>query len=299
MEEYKEKTSLYFKLQWTGIFIAILGLIIVSVWLYNKPSWEPLFALITILLAIIGFLGYFASNYKRFIFRKNKDSLIYAKLLEQHSEERRNGFDALRQDIKKGDQIWILGTGVTSFLADHGNLESYLKNGAQIRVLMINDILLKTDRSCQEEGARKFFEQVRKYPKIVKKIENEFLCDIQKCNFLIQQQHFNNYFQRENYHEKVQESYKTIRKMKEIIKANNWLGSIDAKHFSTFFPLSMTVVNPNKDNDMRMIIEFVLPFTDQRLLLQYPQNKGDVQLFKMFINFFNNTWNNDFSANID
>lgn len=288
----KKEEKIKFWLQGVGFFIAVIVLIVALIFLFKCPSWSYFSTVIAMLLAVVGFLGYFAINYESFVFRQNKDSLIHAKLLEQDSEERRNMFTALRQGIKRGDQICILGTGVTSFLGDEDNLQSYLKNGAQINVLLINNVLLKTDRTCQgDEVIRKLLEQAKNSTHINRVVGNEFLCDIEKCHFLIQQQHFNHYFKRADYHEKVQDSYKTILKMKKLKEQNNWSGNIDAKHFSSFFPLSMTVVNPNRDSEMRMIIEFVLPFTEQRLLLQYPQSKGDVQLFKLFLDFFNDTWN--------
>jgi hypothetical protein len=293
MSETEKQTPNYFYLQGIGLAIALLGLIITLIWLYNTPSLEKLITVITLLLAIIGFLGYFATNHRSFVFRPNKNSLIQAKLIEQYSEERKNAFAELRSGIKQGDQIWVLGTGVTSFLEASSDLEAYLNNGARIQILMFNNDLLKTNRTCQgNEGVKKILDTINSKIKPNDNLGEQFLCDIQNCHFLIQQQHFNHYYKRSNYHEKIIKSQEIVQETKKLIREKNWPGSIEAKKFTTFFPLSVTVVNPNSQDDMKMIIEFVLPFTDQRLMLQYPQNKENKQLYQIFVNFFSDTWNN-------
>jgi len=285
------KNNSYY-LQGIGLVIALLGLIVTSIWLYNSRSYEAFSALIALLLAIIAFLGYFATNYESFIFRPNKTSLIHANLVGQYSEERKNAFAELRRNIKQGDQIWVLGTGVTSFLEATVDWESYLKDGARIQILMFNNALLKANRTCQgDEGIKKILNTINSKVKQSDNLAEQFLCDIQNCHFLIQQQHFNDYYKKNNYHKKIMKSQEIVHDAKKLIKERNWPGSMDAKKFTTFFPLSITIVNPNRPDDMKMIIEFVLPFTDQRLMLQYPQNKENQQLYETFINFFSDTWN--------
>ncbi|GEM_PF-4741360 len=263
-------------------------------WYFNdSKNIESIISILVSLIAVIGTLAFLLK-------KKDKpnniresgifdDSLISAKVIEHLSDERGKAFNDLRQNISKGDEIWILGTGVTSFLNEKENLEIYLKNGARIKILMINNKLLRNTRECQGElGIMNYIVHSNNIENLPL-IEQEVLCDIDNYNFLIKKKHFDKYFSRENYHEDIQESYHIIEKMQKKIIDNNWDGNLEAKHFLSFMPLSMTAIITSTNK--KMIIEFILPFSEKRLMIK-SSSIENTKIFDLFIKFFKDTWRN-------
>ena len=261
-------------------------------WFRKDPTNnEAFFKFLSALIAFVSTLLYFTFKKDKNSMSNisNNNSLISAKVIEHLGDERRKAFNELRQNITKGDEIWILGTGVTSFLNDRENLEIYLKNGARIKILMLNDRLLRNTRECQEElFIKKNFAKITNLEEL-NKLGADVLCDIESYNFLIQKKHFDKYFGRKNYHQDVQESYQIIEKLKKQIIEDNWEGELKAKHFKSFLPLSMTAIKT--DTNKKMIIEFILPFSDKRLMVKSSSNENK-EIYDLFIEFFNNTWKN-------
>jgi hypothetical protein len=280
------KTKDYLKL--ISLLIEFSALIGSLIWIrHDCNNLEPF---ITFLCALGVFIGTLFTikivkekNLKTSrLVQENEARIIRAKVIEHSSEERRVAFNQLRQNITTGDEIWILGTGVTSFLNDRENLESYLRNGARIRILMINDKLLKNSKECINSLASNNSVQDKST------LERILVCDIENWNFLIRKKHFDNYFKREGYHEDVSNSYNIIDTMQKKIKDESWDGSLDARHFLSFLPLSMTAIRTKAEN-RKMIIEFVLPFTEKRILLNSSSGENG-ELYELFIDFFTSTW---------
>ena len=187
--EFKTKDYLKFAI----LLIEFSALISTIIWIKrDTEGTEPFVAFLVALGAFITTLLTI-----KFLNERNPNpGTIQAKVIEHLSEERRAEFNKLRQNITKGDEIWILGTGVTSFLNDRENLEIYLKNGARIKILMINDKLLKNSKECNSDILYNMPDKDKK------EIEKALICDIENCNFMIRKKHFDKYFQRNGYHER-------------------------------------------------------------------------------------------------
>ncbi len=227
----------------------------------------------------------------------NEKSVLFAKLVDNEHSDRHKPFENLREDVTEGDTIQVLGTAVSSFLDNKDKIKKYLLDNVNIQILLIDDILLKQKRTCQGE---QILNKIIQNPNTIKSEETikEALCDIQDCRFIIEQEHFSHYFNRRgdvDYHKKLQKSYDTIAKILVDPEKESFKGNIEVKVYKSFYPFSMaTVIKKSNQEERRMVVEFVMPFTEHRLLLECsPGEDKNVTstMYEIFIDFFNDTWN--------
>ncbi|MDR1004862.1 MAG: DUF4062 domain-containing protein [Prevotellaceae bacterium] len=246
---------------------------------------------------------------------------VSALILKSESAERENIFtDLYRSNVDGNDQIIVMGTGVTHFLLDEARVNDFLEKGNHIRVLLLRDEIIRKEdidlceleqyikrEMIEDEIIRKEdidlcgLEQYIKR-KIIEKCTDK-QCPLKKLNILIRQKHFLGYFgkgvtksskktaREESYYyvERMEDAYRKCKFYQQKIRDNSWTGTFELKHFYSFIPMSMTAIASNDTNNKNMVIEFVIPFTDNRIILKSSVNENQF-IYDTFIRFFEDTW---------
>jgi hypothetical protein len=216
--------------------------------------------------------------------------ILPASVVGHLSTERQKIFDRLYFNLKKGETIRIMGTGVTSFLGDQARIHGYLKDGYTLEVLIINNNVIKDKLYCTSDV---FIENINDSIGNGKvELNSQDLkvhCFLADTNFLIDKNHFNNYHQREKYNEEVAKSVGLIRDYLKDITTKNFKGKIVAKHFRSFAPLSITAIFNDADKKKDLVAEFIIPFTENRIIF-HSTNDENSNIFELFMGFFDSTW---------
>lgn len=224
------------------------------------------------------------------ILAPNNNMILSATVVGHLSTERQKIFDRLYHNVDKGDTIKILGTGVTNFLGNEERIHGYLKDGNKIEVLMVNNNIIKDDLHCTSDV---FINNINYFAKTntVELIDKDLKvhCYLANTNFLIDKNHFNNYHKRANYNDNVAQSVALIKKYRQDDISEKFKGSLLAKHFCSFTPLSITAIlkNDKKKNDL--LAEFIIPFTEKRIIIHSTYNENHT-VFDLFMDFFDSTW---------
>lgn len=156
---------------------------------------------------------------------------------------------------------------------------------------MINDQIIKTEWAC---SSKEFIERLNNVIhesdfKQISELEAKTNCPLASNNILVDTNHFNKYYKRDKYNDEVRNSYDLIKEYKIKIKKNNWPGKIEAKHFYSFVPMSITAILPDHSSNRKLLAEFIIPFTEQRILLKSSLSENR-EIYELFIKFFNDTW---------
>jgi len=216
---------------------------------------------------------------------------IQATVVKHKSVERSRAFDELFTQINKDDTIKILGTGVTTFLSRTEDVERYLENNNKIKILLINDQIIKSEWACssQEFIARLNEAQVFQKKETIDELEAKTFCPLSNLNVLIDTKHFVKYYKRKSYIDEMKKSYTSISEYQKKIQDNNWPGSLEVRHFFSFVPMSITAVFPD-DSPIRVLLaEFIIPFTDSRILMKSTLDEN-TEIYNLFLSFFDETW---------
>lgn len=242
-------------------------------------------------------MEYFAKLFrkeKQQISPKLNPNVINADVVGHDSNERQNYFDRFYPNIDSGDTLRVMGTGVTSFLSRKERIKGLLKGGSHIQLLLINNHIIKGDFQCSsDEFIQKVnvaFEETKVYAPTGTKVH----CPLYNTKFLIDTKHFNKYHNREkekDYHKKIQDSIKLIQEYQEEFEKENFVGTITAKHFNSFVPLSISAIFNDKVNDNELIAEFILPFSENRIIFNSTK-EDNPKVYKIFMDFFTSTWEN-------
>lgn len=219
------------------------------------------------------------------------ENYIFSKIVGHNSNERRNSFSDLFTEIDGNDEIRILGTGVTKFLSDKESVEGFLEGGNKIKILLINDKIIKDEWACT---SKEFLEKLNLRNecdpiKIIKELEVKTLCPLSVLNVIVDKNHFLKYYNRDQYLKEMSDSYNQISEYRKQIFKNGWTGSIEVKHFFSLIPLSITAVLPNHTSNRKLLVEFIIPFTANRIILK-SSLKENKEIYTTFMNFFEETW---------
>ena len=87
-------------------------------------------------------------------------------------------------------------------------------------------------------------------------------------NVLIDKSHFLRYYNRDQYLKEMADAYNLISEYKKQIIENEWVGRLEVKHFFSLLPLSITAVLPNHTLNRKLLVEFIIPFTTNRIILK-------------------------------
>lgn len=225
--------------------------------------------------------------------RHRLDSVSYVKaeIVSHTSGERQNAFDELFSAVQPGDTIKILGTGVTKFLGQDDRVEGLLRDGHTIEILLVNDQIVKKDWACTSS---EFIDRLNTAFRnnsggAIDELRTKTLCPLADLNFLIDMNHFNKYYQRPDYVKKVSGSTEVIFEYSHKIGKHGWSGSLDARHFQSFVPMSITAIVPAASNKRKLLAEFIVPFTEQRIILKSSLQENP-HIYELFLEFFSETW---------
>lgn len=225
---------------------------------------------------------------------KSNQNLINADVVGHDSNERQNYFDKFYPNINKGDTLRVMGTGVTSFLGRKERIKGLLKAGSHIQLLLINNHIIKGDFQCSSDNFIQNLNVVLEEKKVLNPTEMKVHCPLYNTKFLIDTKHFNKYHNREkekDYHKKIQDSIELIQDYQKEFEKENYIGTITAKHFNSFVPLSITAIFNDKINDNELIAEFILPFSESRIIFNSTK-EDNPKVYKIFMDFFTSTWSN-------
>lgn len=233
------------------------------------------------------------------LFRKEKSSrvsrdLISANVVGHDSNARQNYFDEFYLNVDVGDIVRVMGTGVTNFLSRKERIEGLLKDGINIELLLINDQIIKSDFQCSSDEFIKKIIPYLKDSKAYLPSELKVHCSLSNTKFLIDTKHFNKYHKREgdpDYHQKIQESILTVQKYRKEFEAKKFNGKIVPRLFNSFVPLSITAIFNENVNDNDLIAEFILPFSENRIIFNSTKEENP-KVYNIFMNFFTSTWRN-------
>jgi hypothetical protein len=232
------------------------------------------------------------------LFRKEKSirvskDLMSANVVGHESLEREDFFDGFYQKVKEGDIVRIMGTGVTNFLSRKERIKGLLQKGNNIELLLINNQIIKSNFQCSSNDFLKKIIRSLKDSKTYLPSELKVYCDLNNTKFLIDTKHFNKYHRREkepNYHKKIQESILTVLQYKKEFKAENFKGKIVPRLFNSFVPLSITAFFNKHGKDNNLIAEFILPFSEKRII--FNSTNENPKVYNIFMDFFTSTWKN-------
>ena len=213
-----------------------------------------------------------------------KDELL-AVVVGHTDKKRQDYFEGLYLKRAPEDIIKIMGTGVTSFLRRDDLIEALLGDGNNIQLLLINNQIVKSDWLCSSE---KFIEKYSEYGVKNNDSQVKNLCDLSSLNILIERNHFNRYHSRNDYDSRINESVALINDIKK--KFNGMKGRLDVRYFKSFVPLSMNAIYEDGVEHNDMVAEFIIPFSHKRIIFNTSNNKNP-EAYKIFIDFFDSTWN--------
>jgi Domain of unknown function (DUF4062) len=233
-------------------------------------------------------------NAKQSKLPKQSQNVINADVVGHDSNDRQNYFDKFYPNIDSGDTLRVMGTGVTSFLSRKDRIRGLLKGGTHIQLLLINNQIIKGDFQCSSDNFLKKIKVSLQDSQVYLANESKVHCPLFETKFLIDTKHFNKYHNREkekDYHKKIQDSIKLIQEYQDEFEMENYLGKITAKHFNSFVPLSITAIYNDKVNDNELIAEFILPFSENRIIFNSTK-EDNPKVYKIFMDFFTSTWDN-------
>jgi len=227
-------------------------------------------------------------------------NLVSALIVKSNSPQREDAFDDLYFGTEMGYEIRILGTGATRFLNKTSRVEGLLERGNDIKVLLVNNKIIKNDWICKGED---FLRKIQGNIEI--NCDDDQICPLSILNILIEKNHFLNYQgkgsnskeksndkdsdKKKEYMQRMKEAYDKCEYYKKRKITEKWKGKFQVEHFYSFIPMSMTAVIPKKTLMGRMVVEFIIPFTENRIVFQCSQDK-DKQLYDTFMNFYDSTW---------
>ena len=172
----------------------------------------------------------------------------------------------------------MLGLGVTSFL-NGDDIDDLLEQGVNITVLLMHDKIIKNDGDCELEKL------IKKLPPIKASLKDDS-CPVTLRNVLIDKRHFGDYQHRQNnkvYLDKMRQAYRNCDKYKKAYK-----NLFNYSYFYSFIPMSMTSFQQKgKSETGRLIVEFIIPFTKNRILLKVLE-KENKKIFNTFMSFYDN-----------
>ena len=206
----------------------------------------------------------------------NDEFRIAASIVESHgrNDDRDSEFKKLYKEAQGGDSIKILGLGVTSFL-NGDDIDELLQKGVNITVLLMHDKIIKDgDCSIQKKMVSKESSQ-----------DDNDVCPVSIRNVLIDKNHFSDYQSRkrsDTYISKMHQAYKNCSNYKE-----EYPNIFNYCCFNSFVPMSLTSFQKNEESgEGRLIVEFIIPFTKNRILLKVFENENK-RIYDTFMNFYN------------
>jgi hypothetical protein len=155
-----------------------------------------------------------------------------------------------------------MGVGMTFISADATHMHALLRRGLSVRFLMIDPAVIATSRNRRAE---------RNSPSVS-----------------IMEEAFDALFSRKGYGHDVRTSLSRLREIVASVKAMKKVGSVELRVYPYFLPMNFTAIDERRNGEI--LIEFCLPFSDQRLRMLFSQ-QHDGQVFERVMENCERLWN--------
>lgn len=193
---------------------------------------------------------------------------VLAKIVRNRSSERHNTFQSMNERAE--NSLSIYGVGITSVSQTTGLFDRILEAGGTVRLCMVNPCIFK-EESCLDTS---------------KTAVESKLCEIENLKFCIYAKHIDQYVRRD-YYDAIQRSYERIKAYKEDAKGKK--GKLEVKLLKSFIPISINIIN-EKTAKAELIVEYNMPFTSKRLLLNLNMKKHE-EYYMQVKEVFDDIWN--------
>lgn len=190
---------------------------------------------------------------------------LMSNIVSQQSTERAKAFLELNDKAKKS--LSIYGIGITSVSKKTELFDRIIDNNGTIKLCMVDPCVFKNN-TCNHTHK-----------------DEEICCDIQQNNFCVYATHIDEYIRKE-YYDDVIKSYKRILEYKKTLGVKKHMFSV--RIVRSFIPLSINIINED-DINSELIIEYNMPFTTNRLLIELSNNKNP-GYYQHIKNTFNKIW---------
>ncbi len=168
-------------------------------------------------------------------------------------------FRQLRMRAKHS--LYGMGVGMTFLSADATHMHALLRRGLSIRLLMIDPAVIATSRSRRAE---------KDSPSVS-----------------MMQDAFDALFSRKGYGSDVRTSLSRLKGLVGVVAALKNAGPVELRVYPYFLPMNFTAIDEFGNGEILM--EFCLPFSDQRLRMLFTQ-KHDGQVFKRVMENCETLW---------
>ena len=193
---------------------------------------------------------------------------VYSQIVSHQSTERAKAFLDLNDDAR--ESLSIYGIGISSVSKKTELLDRILENGGIVRLCMVDPNVFKQENCLNT-------------------------CEVGDTNFCVYSEHIDQYI-RSEYYADICKSYVRVIDYKKRAETNGW--NLQVRLLKSFIPLSINIVNEEKEN-AALIIEYNMPFTNKRLLIQTDNNRMNEKYFQELCNLFHVIWQKAVEINVD
>ncbi len=187
-------------------------------------------------------------DYRTISKRVEGEKGIISKIVSQQSYQRNNAF--MRLNDKAKESLSIYGIGITSVSKNTELFDRILDSGGRIKLCMVDPHVFKS-KECFENSTKN------------KEFYNG-LCSLKNTNFCIYANHIDEYIRKEYYWD-IMKSFDRIMNYKKSLKEKQ--ECFEIRIIKSFIPLSINIINEDAPKS-ELIIEYNMPFTTNRLLLE-------------------------------
>lgn len=184
---------------------------------------------------------------------------VYSQIVSHQSTERTRAFLDLNDNASSS--LSIYGIGISSISKNTELLDRILIDGGVVKLCMVDPKVFKVEQ-CLES------------------------CNLDDTNFCVYSEHIDQYIRNE-YYEDIQKSYRRVMDYKKNAELNGW--NLQVRVLKSFIPLSINIINEDREK-AALIIEYNMPFTNKRLLIQTDNSENNTDYFQDLCNVFHVIW---------
>lgn len=184
---------------------------------------------------------------------------VYSQIVSHQSTERTRAFLDLNDNAS--NSLSIYGIGISSISKNTELLDRILKGGGVVKLCMVDPNIFKAGQCLKS-------------------------CSLDDTNFCVYSEHIDQYIRNE-YYEDIHKSYHRVMDYRKKAESNGW--NLQVKVLKSFIPLSINIINEDREK-AALIIEYNMPFTNKRLLIQTDNSENNADYFKDLCNVFRVIW---------
>lgn len=184
---------------------------------------------------------------------------VYSQIVSHLAPERTRAFLNLNENVS--ESLSIYGIGISSVSKNTELLDRILNNKGVVKLCMVDPNVFKTENCLNT-------------------------CNLDDTNFCVYSEHIDQYI-RSEYYEDIRKSYNRVINYKKEAESKGW--NLQVRVLKSFIPLSINIINEEKEK-AALIIEYNMPFTNKRLLIQTDNNGINADYFQELCNVFRVIW---------